>query len=131
MHPIRATVTQVFFHPAFIRLRQIQFLFALIVFCYMALKPLDGPPGNIPPAMLHFVGNTLLIASAWAALHPLLQLKTIFVLTVFISGLAELCQSLTGTRVTDLFDFLANAAGLLFGLLLCFLAEKYIAPPKT
>lgn len=112
-------LAKLFEHPIIKGLRVLQFAIALIIFFAAALMPFSGGPGVIPDKVLHLIGNILLINSAWLALVTYLKLRWIAVLAVIISLASELSQSLTASRISDIYDLAANFAGLLLGYLLC------------
>ena len=114
-----------FTHPVVTALRRSQFVLALVVFYYAALAPADGP-GSIPPLVLHFVGNVLLITSCWLALWRKLSSAKLFIACLFLTIIAEGAQGITATRVADPADLLANVIGLLVGLGLCTAIDRHI-----
>lgn len=103
------------------RLRQGQFVLALVIYTSLLLLPnpqLSGP--EFSDFVLHAIGNALLVLSTWLAsggrykgLGPLL-----FVLpfSVFI----ELAQGLTDNRTPQLEDIGANFIGAFIGYFMCF-----------
>ena len=111
------------FHPAIICLRLFQFLLASFIFFYVALLPASDTPGPIPAPVLHFIGNFLLIGSAWVAFlksdHLQANLKHILILCALLSLCSELAQSFTESRFTDPMDLAFNALGLGVGLFVC------------
>lgn len=116
-----------FFHnPIFKAIRVLQFLLAIVIFFLFALMPAGDTPPTIPPAILHFTGNLLLISSAWVALAESLTLKKILILTFILSICSELAQSFTVSRVTDIIDFCINFIGLFFGAWLCSIGSRIL-----
>lgn len=111
--------TQLLLSPVFTKIRISQFCLAIAIFYFFALMPADDTPSNYPDELLHFVGNLLLMGSAYVALfHKTTLLKTLTV-CVLLSGISELCQSLTASRVTDPADLVVNSLGLALGYLIC------------
>lgn len=111
--------TQLLLKPTFTIIRIGQFFLAIGIFYFFALMPADDTPSNYPDELLHFMGNLLLMGSAYVAVfHKTTLLKTLTV-CVFLSGIAELCQSFTASRVTDPADLVVNSLGLAIGYLIC------------
>ena len=116
-------------HPAIIFLRLSQFLLASFIFFYVALLPASDTPGLIPAPLLHFIGNFLLIGSAWVAFLKSVtlqaNLKHILLVCAVLSLCSELAQSFTESRFTDPVDLVFNALGLGVGLFVCWGLNKY------
>lgn len=104
----------------FNNLRRFQLLTAVVV--YLALMLMNEPPLS-PNAYsdknLHMLGNFLLFASIWVAIGEKVKTHYIFLLAVPFSILAEIAQSLTLSRVSDVRDITANIIGSLLGFTLC------------
>ena len=116
-------------HPFIIGFRRGQFLLASFIFFYVALLPASDTPGPIPASLLHFIGNFLLVGSAWVAfLKPdnlKANLKQILILCALLSLCSELAQSFTESRLADPMDLVFNALGLGVGLCVCWGLNKY------
>lgn len=107
-------------------LRVSQFLLAVLIFTVFALMPssyVAELPASAPS--MHFVGNFLLLTSAWVAWHGRTKLLFLVILLVPYSIMIELAQWLTPSRTVDKYDLAANMAGL-FAAFCCALIMENI-----
>lgn len=111
--------TQLLLKPTFTIIRINQFFLAIGIFCFFALMPADDTPSNYPDELLHFMGNLLLMGSAYVALFHKTTLLKALIVCIFLSGISEFCQSFTASRVTDPADLVVNGLGLALGYLIC------------
>ncbi|WNO09492.1 VanZ family protein [Teredinibacter sp. KSP-S5-2] len=113
------------------KIRQTQFLVAIAIFSTLSLIPNPDSLGiNASNTALHFIGNILLILSAWVACLGRYNIWMPLLFAIPYSILIELSQGLTATRQPEVVDILANIAGLAVGFLLCILLEKGIKAIK-
>ena len=117
-------IIRLFLHPLARSVRIVQFLLALAIYFYAALMPTNETPATLPAWLLHFIGNVLLILSAWTALFYWWRFRHIAIACISLALLAELAQGATATRIVDPLDLVSNAAGLMAGGSLCFVLEK-------
>lgn len=96
-------------------LRIVQFITALIIFCYAALSPSPHLVGNHNDTSMHFVGNILLCLSAWVAVWGRVSITHLVLLLLPFSCAIELAQYFSPGRVVDAKDMLINIAGLMVG----------------
>ncbi len=112
-------LTQLLLNPLFTKIRISQFFMAISIFYFFALMPAGDTPSNYPDELLHFIGNLLLMGSAYVAFfHRTTLLKTL-IICILLSGVSEFCQSFTASRVTDPADLVVNSLGLALGYLIC------------
>jgi VanZ family protein len=96
-----------------------QFPIAALIFAIAALLPNERLPlGQTSDHTLHFIGNLLLILSAYVALHPYLSNRRLLAYIMPYSLLIEYAQWFTPTRTLDVRDIYANLFGLIAGYLL-------------
>ncbi|MFL0803721.1 MAG: VanZ family protein [Agarilytica sp.] len=81
--------------------------------------PADNTPSKIPDGLLHFIGNGLLIGSAYVAVFERFAINRIFMACVVLSLASEASQNLTHSRVFDPADLIMNALGLIVGFMIC------------
>jgi len=129
---INRLLTTLFLNQKFAPLRQLQLGLAAIIFAYAALS---GQAFHLTAGtsdkLLHFLGNLLLIGSAWTAFYGRITHKITIISAVCYSMTIELLQYFTHTRHADIFDAVTNLCGLLIGYALCLLLEKYLNTLKT
>ena len=111
--------------PIMSKIRQAQFILAVIIFAVLVLIPNPASLGlSQNDLILHFIGNVLLILSAWVAClgryGPIVPL----IFAIPYSVALELSQFLTASRTPQLMDVGANVAGLLAGFLIALIIEK-------
>ncbi|SMF20828.1 Predicted integral membrane protein [Alteromonadaceae bacterium Bs31] len=131
MNLFNHTLATIFFEPRFKILRYGQFVVAIGVFAYMALSP--APPDVAPSfsdKALHFIGNILLISSAWVALFGRASKRKALFIAVLYSLLIEFAQHFSPVRQADFLDATANLLGITFGLALCFFMDFYLSQIK-
>lgn len=93
-----------------------QFILALIIFAYAALTSSPGMGVEYSDSTLHFVGNFLLIMSAFVATCGRFKLWLLAAFLVPYSLLIELSQYFAPARHVDIRDLAANFMGLGAGL---------------
>lgn len=113
--------------PIMSKIRQVQFILAVIIFAVLVLIPNPSALGlSQNDILLHFIGNMLLILSAWVACigryGPIVPL----IFAIPYSVALELSQFLTASRTPQLSDVLANVAGLFAGFVIALAIEKMI-----
>lgn len=107
------------------RVRQTQFLLAIVIFSTLSLIPNpDKITMGTSDIALHFIGNVLLILSAWVACLGRYDAWMPLLFSIPYSILIELSQGLTEYRQPELLDVVANICGLATGFLICVLLEK-------
>ncbi len=107
------------------RVRQMQFLLAIVIFSTLALMPNpDKINLGISDFALHFAGNVLLILSAWVACLGRYDAWMPLLFAIPYSILIELSQGLTAYRQPGLYDILANISGLAVGFIICATIER-------
>lgn len=116
------------FHPAISVLRVLQFFLAVGIFFYFTLMPADYTPSQYPDKLMHYIGNILLMGSAYVALMGRLRIHFIVLLCALLSLASELGQSFTATRITDPADLAMNALGIATAYFVCRLAESFLTP---
>lgn len=89
-----------------------QFILALIIFAYAALTASPYGGAEYSDSTLHFVGNFLLIMSAFVATFGRFKLWILVAFLVPYSVLIELSQYFAPTRQVDVRDLIANFSGL-------------------
>ena len=107
-------------NPIFNNLRRFQLFTAIVV--YLALLLMNEPPlspDTYSDKNLHMLGNFLLFSSIWVAIGEKVKTHYILLMAVPFSILAEIAQSLTLSRVSDVRDISANIIGSLIGFTLC------------
>jgi VanZ family protein len=96
-----------------LRLFQIGFWLAIAVTLYLTLRPLTVMT-SISDKTQHLV--TFGVLTAWAAIaYPRARLVPLGLALSGLGGLIELLQPLTG-RSDDLYDWIADTAGVLIGV---------------
>jgi len=118
--------------PVLSKLRQAQFILAVIIFATLVLIPNPRELGlSQDDFVLHFIGNVLLILSAWVAClgryGPIVPL----VFAIPYSVTLELSQFLTDSRTPQLMDLAANVSGLLTGFVIALALEALLFKKKT
>lgn len=117
---------QFLFHPAVTAIRVLQFFLAASIFFYVTLMPADNAPSQYPDKLMHYIGNILLMGSAYVALMGKLRLHTIVIICCLLSLASELGQSFTATRTTDPADFLMNMLGIGTAYFFCRLIDSVL-----
>ena len=110
-------------------IRIVQFPIAIAVYIFFALVP--DPQSyiqvNYSDLALHAFGNCLFLISGWlTAVRRPRAILTALIIALPFSLLIELSQGLTMTRTPDLKDLLANFAGIMVGVILCWIAGKLL-----
>ncbi|MBX2858989.1 MAG: VanZ family protein [Cellvibrionaceae bacterium] len=113
--------------PIMSKIRQAQFVLAVVIFAVLVLIPNPSALGlSQNDFFLHFIGNMLLILSAWVACigryGPIVPL----IFAIPYSVALELSQFLTASRTPQLIDVLANVAGLLTGFIIALVIQKML-----
>ncbi len=114
------------FHPAISAVRVLQFFLAVGIFFYFTLMPADNTTSQYPDKLMHYIGNILLMGSAYVALMGRLRLHFIVVLCCLLSLASELGQSFTATRVTDPADLAMNVLGIATAYFFCRLVDAFL-----
>lgn len=104
-------------------LRWVQFIVALVIFCYAALSPSPQLIGQHSDTSMHFVGNVLLCLSAWLALWGRLSIFKLILCLLPFSLCMELAQYFSPGRMVDIKDMIMNVTGLGAGAVLAWLVE--------
>ncbi len=107
-------------------LRWVQFMVALVIFCYAALSPSPQLIGQHSDTSMHFVGNVLLCLSAWLALWGQLSIFKLILCLLPFSLSIELAQFFSPGRMVDLKDMMVNVTGLGMGAVVAWLVETGI-----
>lgn len=116
---------QLFHHPKLTRLRQAQFILAVVIYSALLLMPNPNlGAANVSDTTLHALGNAILMLSIWLASGNRFKAHGPLIFVVPFSIFMELAQGLTDNRTPELSDFLANIAGALFGYLICLALSK-------
>lgn len=106
--------------------RILQFIVALVIFCYAALSPAPQFVGNHTDTSMHFVGNVLLFGSAWVALWGRLSIIKLALCLLPFSCAVELAQYFAPGRMVDAKDMLVNVAGLGVGALISAVLQRLL-----
>lgn len=101
----------------------IQFFVALGIFSYAALMPSDSITPPKCDYCLHFVGNVLLILSAFVATYGRYKIILFLFGLIPYSVAMELSQHFTRTRQVDPTDLSANLFGLIAGYIVALTVE--------
>ena len=104
-------------------LRWVQFIVALVIFCYAALSPSPQLIGQHSDTSMHFVGNVLLCLSAWLALWGRLSIFKLILCLLPFSLCIELAQYFSPGRMVDFKDMMVNVTGLGVGALVAWAVE--------
>ncbi len=95
-----------------------QFFLAIAIFTYLALMPFPQLPAHTTDKELHFIGNLLLMLSAYVATAGRFKVGLIILVLLPYSAAVEFSQYFTKTRQVDMHDLLANFLGLLSGFVI-------------
>lgn len=107
----------------FLVVRTGQFVLALIIFAYAALTSSPQMGVEYSDSTLHFVGNFLLIMSAFVATYGRFKLWLLVAFLVPYSLLIELSQYFAPQRHVDIRDLAANFMGLGTGFAAAFVIQ--------
>lgn len=104
-------------------LYRLQFFLAIAIFTYFTLSP--DPSFNVSNSdkYWHFVGNLLFFLSARLAVLRMGNIWFVLGFVLLYGAAMELAQNLVPQRMFDMRDLVANALGVLAGLVIAVLVQ--------
>jgi VanZ family protein len=104
-------------------LYRLQFVVAIAVFTYFTLAPNPSFSVSNTDKYWHFFGNLLFFLSARLAVLRLGNIWFVLGFVLFYGAAMELAQNLVPQRMFDMRDLMANALGVLAGLIIAMLVH--------